>query len=78
MTKLARRAHRLSNVIGADHDLAVLRAAADQRRHTLSARDRTLLAALIDRRRARLQRGAMRRAKRLYKAKPRRLAKAFG
>jgi CHAD domain-containing protein len=66
MKRIRRRAHRLSDLIGAEHDLAVLRAAAAKHRDTLSAQERELLRGLIRRRRRRLRRQALRRARKLY------------
>jgi CHAD domain-containing protein len=75
MRKLARRASKLSDVIGDDHDLAVLRETAAARADALSAEERELLQTLIDRRRRRLQEEALARACRLYAAKPKKLAR---
>jgi CHAD domain-containing protein len=65
MRRLARRAHTLSNLIGEDHDLALLGQRAGEGE----------LAELIERRRDELQREAMRLAKRLYRKKPGKLAR---
>jgi CHAD domain-containing protein len=70
MKQLARRAHALSDVAGDDHDLAVLRAAARERHATLAPGELALLEQLIARRRRRLQRKAVARARRLYARKP--------
>jgi CHAD domain-containing protein len=75
MKKLARGAHALSDLVGDDHDLAVLRAAARERRAALAPGELALLEALVARRRRRLQRKALARGKRLYARKPARLAK---
>jgi CHAD domain-containing protein len=72
--KLAKRANTLSDVIGDDHDLAVLREAAAERAATLKADELDRLRVLVDRRRARLQRKALKGAKKLYAAKPRSVA----
>jgi CHAD domain-containing protein len=74
MRKLARRAHELSDLTGDDHDLAVLRATARERHETLAAGELALLDGLISRRRARLQRRAIKRGRRLYARKPRKQA----
>jgi CHAD domain-containing protein len=74
MRKLARRAHELSDLTGDDHDLAVLRATARERHETLAAGELALLDGLIARRRARLQRRAIKRGRRLYARKPRKQA----
>jgi CHAD domain-containing protein len=71
MKRLARHAHRLSDVVGADHDLAVLRAAARERQETLASGELALLDGLIGRRREQLRRKALKRARRLYARKPR-------
>jgi CHAD domain-containing protein len=78
LKRLGRRAHRVSDVAGEDHDLAVLRAAAEARGAVLRPGELPLLRALIDRRQKRLRREALKRARRLYRAKPRRLARALG
>ena len=78
MKKLARRAHALSDLIGDDHDLAVLRAAARERNATLAPGEPALLAGLIARRRGRLQRKALSRGRRVYARKPRKLARVLG
>jgi CHAD domain-containing protein len=75
MKELARRAHALSDVVGDDHDLAVLRAAARERHTTLAPGELALLERLIARRRARLQRRALAQARRVYARKPAELAK---
>jgi CYTH domain-containing protein/CHAD domain-containing protein len=69
--RMAARAHRLSDVIGEDHDLAVLQQTADRHRDHLSDAERGALAELIERRRARLRRRALKKADRLYRRKPR-------
>jgi CHAD domain-containing protein len=75
MKRLARRAHALSDLVGDDHDLAVLRAAARERHATLAPGELALLERLIARRRARLQRRALAQARRVYARKPAALAK---
>jgi CHAD domain-containing protein len=78
MKKLARRAHALSDLIGDDHDLAVLSATARERHATLAPGELALLESLIARRRGRLQRKALSRGRRLYARKPRKLARVVG
>ena len=78
MKDLGRRAHTLSDLAGDDHDLAVLRAAARERQATLAPGELALLERLIERRRRRLQRKALRKGRRLYPAKPAALAKLVG
>ncbi|MDQ6750333.1 MAG: CHAD domain-containing protein [Actinomycetota bacterium] len=71
MAKLATRTHELSDLLGDDHDLAVLDAGCQRRGRDVG--DETELAALhslVNRRRAELQREAMAAGKRVYKAKP--------
>jgi CHAD domain-containing protein len=78
MRKLAQSAHKLADVIGEDHDLAVLGEAAARRGATLRPDELALLRALVDRRRARLTREALERGRRVYAAKPRKLVRRFG
>jgi CHAD domain-containing protein len=73
MKKLARAAHALSDVVGEDHDLAVLLDAARERSDALRPGELSLLDALVGRRRARLQRRALARGRRVYARKPRKL-----
>jgi CHAD domain-containing protein len=70
MKRLARRAHRLSDLLGDDHDLAVLMAAARKRYRTLQHGELAVLRALVGRRRERLQRDALACARRVYSPKP--------
>jgi CHAD domain-containing protein len=70
MKRLARRAHALSDLLGDDHDLAVLHAAARERYRTLRRGELALIRALIGRRRERLQRDALACARRVYGPKP--------
>lgn len=70
LDRVARRAHKLANRLGDDHDLAVLLDAAHDRTATLRAGELELLEALVHRRRAKLQRSALRRAARLYRRSP--------
>jgi CHAD domain-containing protein len=75
MKKLARRAHRLSDRLGDDHDLAVLLEQARAGPELLDPGELELLDALIDRRRATLQSEALERASRLYSRGPRKLVR---
>ena len=75
LKKLGRRAHRLSDAVGEDHDLAVLLDAARQRPHTLASGELELLETLVGRRRAQLQGAALKRGRKVYARKPRKLAK---
>jgi CYTH domain-containing protein/CHAD domain-containing protein len=76
MKTLADRAHRLSDLVGDDHDLAVLSQQADQRPECLTdEREAALLQALIARRRGQIQREAIELARRIFAAKPQKLAR---
>jgi CHAD domain-containing protein len=77
MKKLARRAHDLSDLIGDDHDLAVLAEAAQARAAALRPGEGQLLEALVERRRAPLQRDALRLGRRVYRRKPRKVARGL-
>jgi CHAD domain-containing protein len=77
LRKLRRGAHELSDLLGEDHDLALLRTTA--LRHRREFADMAGLAALlgvIDRRRAQLERRALDRADRLYATKPKALVRS--
>ena len=71
MKRLARRSHQLSDLLGDDHDLAVLLDAARERYRTLGRGELALLRGLVSRRRARLQRAALACGRRVYGPKPR-------
>src|SRR5918992_2085923 len=76
MKRVARRAHELSNLIGEDHDLALLTQRSNERRDRFpddTAADE--LAALAERRRAELQREALELARRLFRNKPRKIVR---
>ena len=76
MRRIARRAHELSNLIGEDHDLAMLGQRAAERRDCFD--DQAALgelAKLIERRREELQRAAMDRAESLFRKKPGKMAR---
>lgn len=71
MGELAERAHALSDLLGDDHDLAVLDAAMGRRGDEVgSVVEVAALHTLVERRRAELQREAMAAGKRIYKRKP--------
>jgi CHAD domain-containing protein len=72
---LARDAHGLSDLLGDDHDLAVLRAEAlrGRREYFVDSAERDALTALIDRRRAELRRAALDLGAKVYARKPRAL-----
>jgi CHAD domain-containing protein len=74
MRRLARRAHELSDLIGEDHDLALLAERADRLADETAAGE---LAVLVERRRAELQREAMVLGRRVFRKKPRKLARAL-
>ena len=69
--RMAGRASDLSDVIGEDHDLAVLRETVYRLRGRLSKPEFDVLADVIARRRGELQAHAHREARRLYRRKPR-------
>jgi CHAD domain-containing protein len=71
LKRLGRRAHALSDLLGDDHDLAVLLDAARERSRTLGPGEPALLRALVGRRRARLRREALACGRRVYGPKPR-------
>jgi CHAD domain-containing protein len=73
--ELADRAHVLSDLLGSDHDLAILRERALSEPDRLTPAERELLEDLIERRRKRLRRKALDQASRLYRRKPRKLAR---
>lgn len=76
MKALAGRAHRLSDLLGADHDLVVLSRQARERPECLPGEfGPALLHALIDRRRRRVRRDAIELGERIFAAKPRKLAR---
>jgi CHAD domain-containing protein len=78
MKRIARRAHELSDLIGEDHDLALLAQRADERRDRFA--DETAageLTALVERRRAELQREALDLARRVFRKGPRKVARPF-
>jgi CHAD domain-containing protein len=75
MKKLAKRAHRMSDLLGDDHDLAVLRAQVGRAGGSFEREaSRTALLAVIDRRRQSLQSDAFKLGHKIYDAPP----KSFG
>ncbi len=76
--KMAKRAHKLSDLIGEEHDLAVLQQTAERHSEHLGEAERGVLRELIERRRAELQRRARARAERLYRRKPRAAVRRIG
>lgn len=70
MKKLSKRAHRLSDLLGDDHDLAVLIERTQAHPESLAPAESEMLVALIERRRSALQKQALERGARLYRRKP--------
>jgi CHAD domain-containing protein len=78
MKRIARRAHELSNLIGEDHDLALLAQRANERRDRFANETAAAeLAVLVERRRAELQHEAMVLGRRVFRKKPRKVARAL-
>jgi CHAD domain-containing protein len=73
IAKLRRRAHRLADVLGKDHDLAVLLERAAAAPEAFGSGEFELLRDLIERRRRVLESDARSRAAKLYGRKPRKL-----
>jgi CHAD domain-containing protein len=76
MKKLARRAHRVSDLLGEDHDLTVLLDRARAQPEPLDPAELAALSAVVQRRQRRLRRQALAVAGRLYRRKPRKLVAA--
>ena len=75
LRKVATNAHRLADLLGEDHDLAVLEGEARRQPGCFGDPSELQgLSGLIERRRGQLQRRAFKRGARLYRAKPRRFA----
>jgi CHAD domain-containing protein len=72
---LSRQAHRVSDLLGDDHDLAVLLGHARAQPELFGPGELELLATLIERRRKVLRRSALARAARLYRRKPGKLVR---
>jgi CHAD domain-containing protein len=75
MKRLAADAHRVADLLGDDHDLAVLRDYVQAHPQWLDDGDRQTLLAAIDRRREKLRRKALKRGKRLYDRSPKAFVK---
>lgn len=73
----AEEAHRLSELLGDDHDLAVLRGMAEQDGEVEDPGEREELLDLIERRRAQLRQEAAELGRRLYAEKPKAFAARF-
>jgi CHAD domain-containing protein len=77
MKARANRAHRLSDLLGDDHDLAVLREHVEEADPAaIPEPARTALLSVIDRRRGSLQRQAFKLGARVYGRRPKRFARA--
>ena len=77
--RLGDRAHRLSDLVGDDHDLAILSQQAELRPDcVVDKRERARLQALITRRRRQIQREAVELAEQTFGAKPQELASVIG
>jgi CHAD domain-containing protein len=74
MRKVARRAHKLADTLGDDHDVTVLHEAATERFDTLRTGEAALLQEIVDERHAELRREALKRGGRLYSRRPRKVA----
>jgi CHAD domain-containing protein len=76
MKRISRRAHELSDLIGDDHDLALLAERAYERRDRFpDEAAASELASLVERRRSELQHEALDLARRLFSKKPRKIAR---
>jgi CHAD domain-containing protein len=76
MRRVARRADRLGEMLGEEHDLALLRGVV-RRRFGGGRRKRKLLLKLIARRRRRLRRRSLELADRVYRRRPRRFVRGL-
>ena len=76
--KLAAQAHKLAELLGDEHDLAVLRAAIGRHADTLKVEHREALIRLVERRRKRLQKKTFTLGERLFLEKPRRFVSRIG
>ena len=73
MKRLAKNAHRVSDLLGDDHDLSVLLEYAERRPKLLDKAERRVLHKVAERRRAALRRKALKHAQRTYRPKPKRM-----
>jgi CHAD domain-containing protein len=79
MRRFAKRAHRLSNLLGDDHDLAILRQyVEDHPHHFADEAQRLALTAAIERRRNRLQRDAFELGAKVYERPPKKFVRSIG
>lgn len=74
LRKLVRQANRLADLLGDDHDLAVLRQKITDHAEMFESRDHDALIAVLDRRRKQLQSKAFKLGARLYAEKPSRFS----
>jgi hypothetical protein len=74
MKTMAGQASKLSDLLGEDHDLAVLATTADANQDVLSDEEQRVLSREIRRRRRKLQRKADELGESLYAERPRKLA----
>jgi CHAD domain-containing protein len=75
LKRLGRRAHHLADLVGEDHDLAVLLDRARERAERLEPGELERFTVLVDLRRRRLQRQALRLGRRTYARNPRKLTR---
>ena len=75
ISNLRRRAHKLGDVLGSEHDLTVLLERAERTPEAFAPGELELLRRHADRRRQALRRDALARAAKLYRRKPRKLAR---
>jgi CHAD domain-containing protein len=73
MQPLSKRAHRLSDLLGDDHDLSILLEYADSHSELLDESERGLLQSAVELRRQSLREQALRCAASLYRRKPKRM-----
>jgi CHAD domain-containing protein len=73
MEPLAKSAHRLSNLLGDDHDLSVLLEYAERHPQLLDPGERERLQTVVDRRRKSLRREGLKCAAEVYKRKPKKM-----
>jgi len=76
--RLAKRAHRLSDLLGEHHDLALLRQRAERQPELFDPGQHELLRTEIDSRSQRLRQDSLACAKRLYRHKPGKLVRRLG
>jgi CHAD domain-containing protein len=78
LKRLSKRAHRLADLLGDDHDLAVLRDYVERNPQAFEDESsRRALVAVLDRRREALQRDALKLGGRLYRQSPKRFVGAI-